>query len=123
MELWEFIKPDRAVLSLFSLLFTLSVILSIFIPGSPGYLCYHYQYGCSIFRGIGLPFAWADLYFGGLPSPECITPPYTCRADILPPESIMFNLINLVLDIVILYIISLLIVRIYENYFRKKKRK
>jgi len=127
MEIWGFIKPDKKVLSLFSLLFVLSVILSIFIPGHPGYRCseaYYYRYGCSRIRGIGLPFAWADLYFVGRPSPECITPPYTnCRAEALPPESIIFDPINLVLDIVILYIVALLIVRTYERYFRKKKRK
>jgi hypothetical protein len=122
MNIWKFIKPDNEVMCLLFILFILSVAISIFIPGDPGYLCGGYPYGCRSVSGIGLPFAWTNLTFI-YTYPPCNENAGGCRAGVLPPKSVNFDLINLVLDIIILYIVALLAVRIYDAYFRKKKKK
>jgi hypothetical protein len=121
MGFWKFIKPDRKVLNLFSILFTLSIIASFFILGHPGHL--YYEAGCSEYfgyvRGIGLPFGWADLHFA--PIPHCNGTQCVTVACYYPP--VLFDPINFILDLIILYIMALLIARVHDKYFKKKKKR
>lgn len=119
MDIWKFIKPDRNILSSFSLLFLISVIASPFVLGHPGHL--YNEAGCGEYfgyvRAIGLPFGWADMHFAPLlrcNGGQCVTVPCYYLLVFLDP-------INFILGMIILYITSLLILRGYDYFFKKKK--
>ena len=121
MNIWKFIKPDKRVMSVFSILFLLSVIGSFFVLGHPGHVYYGVE--CDEYfgyvRGVGLPFGWADMHFATMEhcnGTQCFTG--TCY---YPP--VFFDPINFILDIIIFYVVALLVVRIYGKPKRKPERK
>ena len=121
MDVWKFIKPDKKVMSAFSIMFLLSVIGSFFILGHPGYL--YQTMKCSSTHiyasGVGLPFGWAILRFKHVM--QCIEG--MCMLPACIDEIILFNPINFILDMIIFYVVALLVVRAYDKLKRKPERK
>ena len=125
MSLREFIKLDKEIIYILLALLILSCVISIFvpasigpisIPGSARYLC-DTKYApfpectetscfitCSGGTGLGFPFMWC---FIRLSWSGCIGE--VCALGAGQTKTILFDPVNFVLDMVILYVLAVLI--------------
>lgn len=122
MNWGNLIESFIKTVAVFILLLIFSVAASGIIHGSRWYLCYQNPNSqkCRCGTGSGLPFVWYEIHPD---CDECCINATGLEMCCMLPDSLMFEPVGFVLDVVVIYALALVVVRGYDYLFKKKPKK